>query len=258
MAKVSRSRRNWMNSLTRMAAMRRRENRRCVTSRLRRFVPASWMKTSSRLGAASWMWRPGCARIGDERALQRAAIASADMQRGAEKGTELDAGMSLAAPPRRRAPSPSTMKVKSPECAMTSATVPRADDGAEVDVDDAVAAFGLVHVVRADEDGEFARAQTMNLVPEIAPRLGIDACCRFVEQQQLRRMQHAGGEREALLPAAGQIAGQLLLAASSGRAARWRSVDRDRARRAVHRGARRNSRFSRIDRSSQKLNFWVM
>ena len=63
-----------------------------------------------------------------------------------------------------------------------------------------------------DQHGDALRAQRVDLVPEIAPRLGIDAGGRLVEQQQLGRMQHAGGQRQALFPAAGQIAGQLVLA----------------------------------------------
>ena len=52
----------------------------------------------------------------------------------------------------------------------------------------------------------------MDLVPEIAPRLGIDAGGRLVQQQQLRIGQGAGAEREALLPAAGKLAGELSVA----------------------------------------------
>src|SRR5438128_9903817 len=53
----------------------------------------------------------------------------------------------------------------------------------------------------------------MNLVPELAPRLRIDARGRLVEQQELRIGQRAGAEREALLPAAREFARDLLLAA---------------------------------------------
>ena len=50
----------------------------------------------------------------------------------------------------------------------------------------------------------------MDRVPELAPRLRVDAGRRFVEQQQLRFVHHAGREREALLPAAGERAGELI------------------------------------------------
>ena len=45
-----------------------------------------------------------------------------------------------------------------------------------------VAALGLVHVMRADQHGNAARGKRMQLVPEVAPRLGIDAGRGFVEQ----------------------------------------------------------------------------
>src|SRR5947209_18043342 len=52
----------------------------------------------------------------------------------------------------------------------------------------------------------------MDLVPEISPRLGIDAGGWLVQQQQLRIGQRAGPERKPLLPAAGEFAGKLRLA----------------------------------------------
>src|SRR5260370_17009112 len=45
----------------------------------------------------------------------------------------------------------------------------------------------------------------VNEVPELAPYLGVDARGRLVEQQQLRVMQHASGERETLLPAGAPV-----------------------------------------------------
>jgi len=53
----------------------------------------------------------------------------------------------------------------------------------------------------------------VDLVPEIAPRGGVDAGGGFVEQQHFGLVQHAGGQREALLPAARETAGELRLAA---------------------------------------------
>ena len=51
----------------------------------------------------------------------------------------------------------------------------------------------------------------MDLLPEVAPRLRIDARRRLVEQEQVRPVQHARGEREALLPAARELACELVL-----------------------------------------------
>ena len=74
------------------------------------------------------------------------------------------------------------------------------------DVGELVAALGLVHVVRADQHRDAVRREAVQLFPEFAPRVGVDARGRLVEQQQSRPVQHARGEREALLPAARQRA----------------------------------------------------
>ena len=81
------------------------------------------------------------------------------------------------------------------------------------DIGDLVAALRLVHVMGGDQHGQPVGRQRMDLVPEIAPRFWVDAGGRLVQQQQLRIGQRAGAEREALLPAAGEFAGELLLAA---------------------------------------------
>ena len=96
------------------------------------------------------------------------------------------------------------------------------------DVRELVAALGLVHVVRADEHRDALRGEPMQLFPEFAPRVRVDAGGRLVEQQQARPMQHARGERQPLLPAAGERAGELVL---RGREAEVleRAVDRRRA-----------------------------
>ena len=80
------------------------------------------------------------------------------------------------------------------------------------DVDDAMAALGLVHVVGRDQHGQPFGGEFVDLVPEFAPRLRIDAGRRLVEEEQLRLVHDAGGERQALLPAAGKRAGELVLA----------------------------------------------
>src|SRR5215467_6594396 len=70
------------------------------------------------------------------------------------------------------------------------------------DVTQLVAALSLVHVMRADQHRDAARRERVQLVPEVAPRLWIHACRRFIEQQQLRFVQQAGRKRQTLLPAA--------------------------------------------------------
>ena len=49
----------------------------------------------------------------------------------------------------------------------------------------------------------------MNLVPKIAPSFWVDTGCRFIEQKQSRLVKQARGEREPLLPSAGELAREL-------------------------------------------------
>ena len=108
--------------------------------------------------------------------------------------------------------SPSMTKVVSLALATTSCDRAAGQHLAIGDVADAVAALGLVHVVGGDQHGQPAARQPMDLVPEFAPRLGVDAGGGLVEQQQLRLVHDAGGERQPLLPAARQSARQLVAA----------------------------------------------
>ena len=78
------------------------------------------------------------------------------------------------------------------------------------EIDDAPAALGLVHVMRRDENGETVARHVVDEIPELAARLGVDTRRRLVEQQKLRLVQDAGGEGQPLLPAARQLAGQLV------------------------------------------------
>ena len=74
-----------------------------------------------------------------------------------------------------------------------------------------VTTFGLVHVMGGDQYGDALGGQLVDLLPEIAPSLGIDPCRGLVQQQQAWLVKHAGSERQALLPAAGKATGQLLI-----------------------------------------------
>src|SRR5260370_6980172 len=62
--------------------------------------------------------------------------------------------------------------------------------------------------MRADQRGQSSCGEIVDLVPELAPRLGIDSRRRFVEQKQLRVMNQAGGAGQSLLPPARYRAGQ--------------------------------------------------
>jgi hypothetical protein len=103
----------------------------------------------------------------------------------------------------------------------------------EGDIRDLVAALRFVHVMGGDENGEAAGREVVNLAPEIAPRLGVDARGRLVEQEQLRIGQRAGAERGPLLPAARQLARDLLLAAFEPEPGDHRLGGARRARQAV-------------------------
>ena len=165
--------------------------------------------------------KPGPAAIGRQRLFQRGAVVAADMQRGAEEA--------------RHNSTPGLPLQLAASCARTFAFDHEGEEAglrdhlgdraarhqlAVQDIDDAVAAFGLVHVMGGDQHGQaFARSSAWISFPEIAPRLGIDAGGRFVEQQQLRVVQHAGGQRHALLPAAGEMRRPAGPGASSGPAA---------------------------------------
>src|SRR5215207_6258009 len=55
------------------------------------------------------------------------------------------------------------------------------------DVGDLVAALGFIHVVGRDENGHSLVSKGVDLIPEIAASLRINAGRWFVKQQELRR-----------------------------------------------------------------------
>ena len=57
------------------------------------------------------------------------------------------------------------------------------NDFAGADVNDTIAALGLIHVMGADQDGEPFLGQAVNLFPKFAPCLRVYACCGLVEKQ---------------------------------------------------------------------------
>jgi hypothetical protein len=65
--------------------------------------------------------------------------------------------------------------------------------------------------VGGDQYRDALLRQLMDLVPEIAPGLGVDAGRGFIQQQQARLMDQAGGQCQPLFPAARERTGQLLL-----------------------------------------------
>ena len=74
---------------------------------------------------------------------------------------------------------------------------------------DAVAAFGLVHEMGRDEDGDaFPARKLQDQAPEIVAGLRIDAGGRLVQDQDFWPVQTGGGELQALALAQRQLAGQ--------------------------------------------------
>jgi hypothetical protein len=82
---------------------------------------------------------------------------------------------------------------------------------------DALAAGGLVHVGRGDDDGHALVEELVQQVPELAAADGVDAVGRLVEQQHARLVQERAGEGELLVHAAGQRVGAAVAEAGQAR-----------------------------------------
>ena len=221
MPNVSRSRFSWMNSLPTMPSQRENEKNPlmapCAPGVGRDGAAPSrlcirWMNTSSRPGSIRRHVRPGSALNGASAASSAAASVPVMCSAAPNAATWSTAGNArsrvASAGQRRALDRPGDERLARDDLARRALRQqPSAENVAEL-----VAALGLVHVVRADEHGDAARGELVQLVPEIAPRLRIDAGGRLVQQQQLRLVQQARGERQALLPAAGKLARELVRA----------------------------------------------
>ena len=105
--------------------------------------------------------------------------------------------------------SPVTSHVVSPAAFTTSCDRAAGEQVAVGDVGEPVAALRLVHVMRRDEHRQAVGGELVNFLPKIAARLRVHARRRLVEQEQLRLVNQAGGQREPLFPAAGKLPGKL-------------------------------------------------
>src|SRR5438045_3315836 len=83
-------------------------------------------------------------------------------------------------------------------------------DFAVVDISQVAAALGFVHIVRGDEKRDALPAEVKQQVPQFAPSYGIDSGGRLVEINNLGLVQHGAAQRQPLLPAARQFAGQAM------------------------------------------------
>ena len=89
-----------------------------------------------------------------------------------------------------------------------------------VDQRDAMAALRLVQVVRGDEHGDARLRQRVDQPPELPARQRVDAAGRLVEEENRRLVEDRAAERQALAPAARQIARERLLRGRAGRPSR--------------------------------------
>ena len=79
------------------------------------------------------------------------------------------------------------------------------DHLAVIDDRDAIAQpFGLVHVVRRQQNGAAGALELLDQIPELAPRLRVEAGRRLVEEQQVGVADERAGQREPLLLSARQ------------------------------------------------------
>src|SRR5450830_913358 len=113
----------------------------------------------------------------------------------------------------------------------------RGDQFPVEDEGEAVALFGLVHVVRRDEDRHPARGgELVDEVPEEAAALRVDASGRFVEEEELGLVEQGRRERDALPLAGREVLGQLAEDRLEAQACRERAdaLGEARARKAVY------------------------
>ena len=82
---------------------------------------------------------------------------------------------------------------------------------------DAVAAFGLVEIMRGDDEGDALARHLIDQRPEAAARNGIDPARGFVEEDHARSMKDRAGEGEPLLPASRQRARDQVFLAKKAR-----------------------------------------
>src|SRR6516165_9138147 len=153
------------------------------------------------------------AEIGD-RSLEGRTVAAGDMDRSPENRRCFDPGH-LSEPARGLIDRFSGGLIGN-EPGIAGHLIGRAlrDDMAVRKIDDTLTAFGLVHVVGRDEGSQTFARHVVNGIPEFAPGFGIDTGGGLVEQQQLWLVQYTGGERQPLLPAAGEVPGKLVRAPS--------------------------------------------
>src|SRR5690348_11568091 len=81
------------------------------------------------------------------------------------------------------------------------------DDAAVIEYHDLIAQqLGFFHVVGREDDGLALRLDRLHQLPEVAPRLRIEAGRRLIEEQHIGIVDERDGEQQALLLPAGELA----------------------------------------------------
>ena len=104
-----------------------------------------------------------------------------------------------------------------PTAACSAAGVSSAASSPLVHDRDAVGPLGLFQQVRREHDGHAVLvADLFEILPQVAPRAGVEAGRRLVQQQQPRPVQHALGQFDAAPQAAGERFDQVAAAGRRG------------------------------------------
>ena len=152
--------------------------------------------------------------------LARRTSSSADVVavlRGTGRGRTGGVGGGVHVTARRRRVQRTSASVDDPPGQLVGRAV--GDDGAAGQDQDAVGQLlGLVEVVRGQQDrGVVHVGQSVHQVVELAPRLGVEAGGRLVEEQQLGPADDADGDVEPAALPAGELAGPACRRARSAR-----------------------------------------
>src|SRR5579862_4527133 len=101
--------------------------------------------------------------------LERGAIGAGDPERMAENRGRLDAGLVAETARRSVDVGPGRLERNQPRAPRYVVGTALYDDPPAGEIDDAVAALRLVHVVGGDEHGQAVARHVVNEIPELAP-----------------------------------------------------------------------------------------
>src|SRR4051794_22157015 len=79
-----------------------------------------------------------------------------------------------------------------------------------VNVSNIRASFGFIHVMRRHEHGDASAGKFEEQIPNLSTCTRIDSGRRFVEKDYFGLVNQRAGQREALLPTAAEVSGELI------------------------------------------------